>query len=259
MSGNLAYEIRGPLDEGAEVYDAVYRAGRDLGIQRLGWRTYLVNHVEGGFPQIAWTFTSAGGMDAGFRDFMTQSPFNPPLQVTGSVDPQDMRARLRTPFELRWDRAVKFDHDYTGRAALEAEAADPRRRVVTLRWDADDVVDIYASLLQPGEEYKTIDLPTSPSWSRGLIAHADHVLQDGRPIGISSGTIYSYFYRQVMSHAVLDVEETELGNEVVVQWGDHGGRIKDVRATVERFPYLDEGRNDAIDTGAQVTSSARPG
>ena len=26
--------------------------------------------------------------------------------------------------------------------------------------------------------------------------HADHVLKDGRPIGVSSGTIYSYYYRR---------------------------------------------------------------
>ena len=70
-----------------------------------------------------------------------------------------MRARLRTPVEVGWQRAVKFDHDFIGRAALEAEVANPRRTVATLRWNPDDVVDIYASLLQPGEEYKTIDLP----------------------------------------------------------------------------------------------------
>jgi glycine cleavage system aminomethyltransferase T len=247
MSGNLAYEIRGPLEEGAEIYDAVFRAGQDLGIQRLGWRTYLVNHVEGGFPQVAWTFASAGVSEPGFLDFMAAGPFNPPTRVSGSVDPADLRARLRTPVELRWERAVKFDHEFVGRAALEAEVASPRRRVVTLVWDPEDVVDIYASLLQPGEEYKTIDLPTSPSWNHGLIAHADHVLRDGQRIGIASGTIYSYFHRQVMSHAVLDIDATEIGTQVVVQWGDHGRRIKDVRATVERFPYLTEGRNDGID------------
>ena len=65
MSGNLAYELRGPLEDGPEVYDAVFRAGQDLGIQRLGWRTYLVNHIEGGFPQMNWTFFSAADLDPG--------------------------------------------------------------------------------------------------------------------------------------------------------------------------------------------------
>jgi glycine cleavage system aminomethyltransferase T len=71
---------------------------------------------------------------------------------------------------------------------------------------------------------------------------------NGTSIGYSSGTIYSYFHRQVLSLGSIDVDQEEIGNEVVVQWGDHGRRIKDVRATVERFPYLAEGRNDQVDT-----------
>lgn len=34
--------------------------------------------------------------------------------------------------------------------------------------------------------------------------------------------------------------------EVIVQWGDHDGRIKNVRTTVARFPYLTEGRNSDL-------------
>ena len=87
----------------------------------------------------------------------------------------------------------------------------------------EDVVDIYASLLQPGEEYKTIDLPTSPPWSEGMNVHADHLLKDGRPIGVSSGTIYSYHYREVLSHANIDVDQAEIGNEVVVSGATTAG------------------------------------
>jgi vanillate/3-O-methylgallate O-demethylase len=43
MSGNLAYELHGPIEEGPAIYDAVYQAGQELGIERLGWSTYLVN------------------------------------------------------------------------------------------------------------------------------------------------------------------------------------------------------------------------
>jgi len=242
MSGNLAFELRGPLADGPEVYDAVFKAGQDFGIERLGWRTYLVNHVEGGFPQGNWTFFGAGWSDPEYRP-MSFSP-----AVTGSVDPTNMRARYRTPLEVGWRRAVRFDHEFVGRKALEAEAASPRRATVTLRWNPEDVIDIYASLLRPGEEYKTIDLPTSPTWNEGFSAHADHILKDGREVGVSSGTIYSYFYREVLSMGCIDLDQAQIGTEVTVQWGDHGRRIKSVRATVERFPYLTEGRNDAVDT-----------
>jgi vanillate/3-O-methylgallate O-demethylase len=245
MSGNLAYEVRGPLAEGPPVYDAIYRAGQDFGIQRLGWRAYFVNHVEGGFPQAGWTFFSAAIEDEQFRRFGGKA-----LRVTGSVDPTNMRSRYRTPSEVGWQRTVRFDHDFIGRKALERETANPRRTVATLRWNPDDVIDIYASLLRPGAEYKSIELPTTPSWHGGLFAHADYILKDGQEVGFSSGTIYSYYFREVLSMAVIDVELAKIGTEVIVQWGDHGRRVKNVRATVERYPYLAEGRNDQIDTSS---------
>ena len=43
------------------------------------------------------------------------------------------------------------------------------------------------------------------------------------------------------------MRDSGIGNEVVVQWGDHGGSIKNIRATVARFPYLTEARNSDID------------
>jgi glycine cleavage system aminomethyltransferase T len=224
-------------------------------MERLGWRTYLVNHVEGGFPQQTWTFCAAQFQDPAFLEFNARHGFRVSPVVSGSVDPADMRARQRSPLELGWQRSVRFDHDFIGRQALEAEAASPRRTTVTLRWNPDDVVDIYASLLRKGEEYKTMDLPTTPTWLHGTLAHADHIRKDGREVGYSSGTIYSYYYREVLSMGVIDLDQTAIGNEVIVQWGDHGRRIKDVRATVERFPYLQEGRNDRIDL-ADVSKQA---
>lgn len=247
MSGTLAYEIHGPMTDGEEVFDAVVRAGDGLGLERLGWRTYTVNHVEGGFPQTIWTFFSAAQEDAEYRQYiddMGLGHFGAPL-VSGSVEPTDMRARYRTPHEVGWEKMAKFDHDFIGRAAVEAEAQNPRRTIVTLVWNTEDVIDIYASLFRPGEEYKTLDLPTAPH-VLGMLAHADHVLKNDRPIGISSGTIYSYHFREVISHCTIDLDQAQIGNEVVVQWGDFGGPIKNVRARVERYPYSTLPRNQDI-------------
>ena len=112
----------GPMTDAAAIYDAVYQAGQDLGLQRLGWGTYLVNHVEGGFPQQTWTFAPAFDPDrhpeiAGFW-----------RNVSGSVDPADRRARTRTPVEVRWHNMARFDHDFPGRDALQAEMANPLYR-----------------------------------------------------------------------------------------------------------------------------------
>jgi len=73
MTGNLAYELHGPIEDGPAIYDAVYRAGQEYGIERLGWGTYLCNHVEGGFPQSTWTFISAMGAERWRDSIMTSS------------------------------------------------------------------------------------------------------------------------------------------------------------------------------------------
>jgi vanillate/3-O-methylgallate O-demethylase len=240
MSGNLAYELHGPREEGPAIYEAVYRAGKEFGIERLGWGTYLVNHVEGGFPQMTWTFVHAPPT----LDQSVAASIAKTHKVSGSVDPSDMRARFRTPVEVRWHNMARFDHDFVGRESLEVEIANPKRTTVMLRWNPDDVVDIFASLLRKGPAYKPLDFPYAPNeWPQ---AHADHVLKGGRRIGVSSGTIYSYYFREVLSMGCIDIEHADLGTEVVVQWGDYGGNIKDVQATVERFPYFTEGRNRDI-------------
>lgn len=241
MAGTLAYELRGPIEAGPAVYDLVYQAGAPLGMKRLGWRTYVVNHTEGGFPQLGCTFMPAM-TDPAYRDFVGAAGMIP---LSGSIDPTDFRARMRTPGEVGWSWMAKFNYDFIGRGAVEAEAANPKRTIVTLRWNPDDVLDTFASLLKPGEEYKTIEFPCGQQMPAG--GHADHVTKDGKDIGVSSSTLYSYYYREVISHGTVDIDQAEIGNEVVVHWGDFGKKIKEVRATVARYPYLDLPRNDKYD------------
>lgn len=250
MAGTLAYELHGPLEHAAEIYDAIVRAGEPHGIERLGWQTFQVNHVEGGFPQQFWTFSPAFYDDAGFQAFMADMPYRLPYPaMAGSIDPANFRARCRTPVEVGWERSIRLDHDFTGRDAVARELAEPKRTVVTLEWNAEDVVDIYASLFREGEEYKYLEIPVSPA-NRAICGHADHVLKRGAPVGVSSGTVYSYHFRKVISHCTIDLAEAQIGNELILLWGDHGGRMKEVRATVARFPYLDEGRNRSVDLSA---------
>jgi vanillate/3-O-methylgallate O-demethylase len=170
--------------------------------------------------------------------------FAPPL-FTGSVDPSNARARFRTPTEVGWEKSVRFDHEFMGRKALEKEHASPKRTIVTLVWNSKDVIDIYASLFEQGEDYKYIELPSSPHL-RGVLAHADHVLKDGETVGVSSGTVYSYYFRQMISLCTIDLGAAKIGTEVVLQWGDFGKKLKEVRATVARFPYLNADRNQTV-------------
>ncbi|MFI6310077.1 hypothetical protein ACIBEK_08145 [Nocardia fusca] len=252
MAGTLAYELRGPLGHGPAVFDAVYQAGKHFGLKRLGWRTYVVNHTEGGFPQQGCTFLPAAFADPEFVGHPVFGATLPPSQVgsplPGSIDPWNLSARLRTPFEVNWGWMAKFDHEFIGRAALEAEAADRRRKTVVLRWNKEDVLDVFASQFEPGEEYKHFEFPTTPQSPAG--GHADLVTKDGKPVGVSSVAVYSYYYREMLSHSTIDLDLAEIGTEVIVHWGDHGGRIKQIRATVQRFPYLELASNKDFDLSA---------
>lgn len=131
MSGNLAYEVRGAGADAEAVYDAIYKAGAGLGIERLDWGTYFVNHVEGGFPQATWTFFSAALDDQVFRQRMI-----PDLRVNGQ---RRRRRHARTlPHTGGSGLAIGGASDSIthslGRQAVEAEMANPRRTIVTLRW-----------------------------------------------------------------------------------------------------------------------------
>ena len=53
---------------------------------------------------------------------------------------------------------------------------------------------------------------------------------------------YSYYFRQMLSLCVIDVEHSEPGTEVIVVWGDPGEPQKEIRATVAPAPYKKDNR-----------------
>ena len=231
MSGTLAYELRGPGRFGPEVYDLVYKTGLPFGMKRLGWRTYTVNHTFGGFPQMTCSFEIARFKDEEFRRVSRN-----PMHISGSIDPQDLNARFRNPVELGWGFMAKFDHSFIGREAVERECKNPTRKIVSLAWNVDDVTEIYRSQFTDEVPYKYMELPSAVQAPAG--GHADWVCDtEGNHIGIASVPVYSAFYKMFLCQAVINANEIEEGREVVIQWGDFGGRIKNVRATIEKYPY----------------------
>jgi glycine cleavage system aminomethyltransferase T len=84
----------------------------------------------------------------------------------------------------------------------------------------------------------------------GSTLFADKVLKDGREVGLSTGRVFSWRYRRMISLGVINVGQSEIGNEVTILWGEPGARQKEIRARVERFPYFQEGRNQSFDTSA---------
>ncbi|MFZ7121385.1 MAG: hypothetical protein ACOWWH_10585 [Eubacteriaceae bacterium] len=232
MSGTLAYEVKGEGKSGPDVYDALYEAGKPMGLKRLGWRTYMLNHTEGGYPQGNGSFAYSVDYDPEL------TPYGGEALNMGSVDPKDLRARMRTPFEVDWAWMVDFNKgDFVGKEALEKERDNQKRRIVTLKWNVDDIVDIYRSLYEKDEEaYKYMEYPIGYLQPSG--GNADLVLdKEGNLIGISSIVAYSNYYRETISQCIMDIDKIEEGKEVIVQWGDYGHRIKNVRAEIVRYPY----------------------
>lgn len=243
MAGELGYELHGESHNGVEIYNAILKAGERYGIRRLGGRSKMVNHVEACFPTPTVDYLPAMFGDDQ-RDFLgaileSMPYFMDWLAFAGSAQTKELTTYARTPFELGWGKSVKFDHEFIGRAALEVEAANTPRTMVTLVWNAEDVSDVSASFLsKDAEPYAYMEMP------RNLLGLTwmDKVLMDGKEIGVSSSRCYSYTFREMLSLCVIDKRYAPPGTEVVVVWGHPGTRQKHIRARVAPAPYKKDNR-----------------
>ncbi|WP_063763936.1 aminomethyltransferase family protein [Actinoplanes subtropicus] len=236
MAGEAGYELQGPREIGHLVYDAVVEAGRKYGIRRLGARAVPINHLENAIPTNGLEYLPAV-FEPEYADYvasMLVTPYRPRLAyITGSFESSDLRDYYRDPVEFGWTRQIKFDHEFLGDAALRRIVANPRRTLRTLVWNSDDVLDVHRSLFADGPTYTFMDMPRD---QRGYI-WADQIERDGAPVGVSTSRGYSYYYRQMMSLAVLNVADAEPGTRVEVVWGNPGEPKKRIRATVAQAPY----------------------
>lgn len=252
MSGNLAYEIHGDMVDFTYIYDKVWASGQKFGAKKLGLHAYnLFNHTEAGFPNInlhyplPW-FESGEGL----RDYLYQHPttalYNIKRELRGSIG-DDLETRFMTPFDVGWDFLVKFNHEFTGREALEKLAKEPRRRTpVTLEWNAEDVGKVFATRLCPGEEpCEDISVQSDAFWNmkaegEGYTYRADKVFHGEDVIGLSSGRIISYTYNSMISLGFIHPQYARVGTELEILWGTPGTRRMKIRAKVARYPYNDD-------------------
>jgi glycine cleavage system aminomethyltransferase T len=136
-------------------------------------------------------------------------------------------------------------HDFLGRDALVAEAADggPRRRLTGLRWNDEDVAAVFASLFGgDGEPAEQMELPrlNGPSF--------DQVLRAGEQVGVSTGRALSTTLRATISLCVLDRELITPGAAVTVLWGRPGTAQREIRATVTELPFKPDRRRTDVST-----------
>jgi vanillate/3-O-methylgallate O-demethylase len=147
----------------------------------------------------------------------------------GSYYSDEITDYYLTPYDLGYGPFVKFDHDFVGRKGVEQMAKNPRRKKVTLAWNGDDTGRALGTLFHAGGNItKYIDLPLA---NYSTLPY-DKVLKNGKPVGISTYTGYTYNERTMVSLAIIDNEHSDVGSEVTVVWGEEKGGSS--KPTVER-------------------------
>ncbi|WP_233255646.1 aminomethyl transferase family protein [Naasia lichenicola] len=244
MAGQPGFEFYGAYADGETVHAALMEAGAEFEIRRVGAKAYSSSPLESGwvptpFPAI---------FDDDFAEYREWLPAARAGSIGGSLYSSDVHDFYFTPFDLGLGRSVKFDHDFHGREALEAIAADRKRRKVTLLWNAEDVASVVQSQVEPGTPAKFLDFPKA----RYGFYQMDRVLHGGAEVGISTDAGYVAFDQLYMSLASVDNSVPE-GAEVEVVWGedpvsrkpqvDAAHRQVRIRATVAPAPYHDYARS----------------
>ena len=242
MVGQPGWELFGPWEQGDQVRDALVQAGQAFGIRQVGARTYPTSTIESGWIPSPMPAVYAGDDMKAYRQWLGPKSYESTASLGGSFVSTDITDYYLTPHELGYGSIVKFDHDFIGRAALE-QMPTPRRKKVTLVWNGEDLTRVMGTLFQSGGPIaKYIDLPLANYATLPF----DAVVRDGKPVGLSTYTAYSFNERAMLSLACVDVELSEPGTEVSVIWGEDGASSKPtvephvqatIRATVAPVPY----------------------
>jgi vanillate/3-O-methylgallate O-demethylase len=233
MAGAPGLEIWGPYAEGEEVREAVIEAGKDFGLFQVGARAYSSNTLESGWIPSPLPAVYTGNAMKKYREWLPANGYEGTASIGGSFLSQDIEDYYLTPFALGYGPFIKWDHDFIGREALERQAKEPQRKKVTFAWNAEDVLKIFASLLEPGREnYKYFDFPNSNYASSTY----DSVLMGGKVVGFSMFGGYSYNERTVLSLGVVD-PNVEVGDVLTLLWGEEQGGTR--KTTVEPHVQLE--------------------
>jgi vanillate/3-O-methylgallate O-demethylase len=229
MAGRPGFELFGPWADGERVRDAILTAGDGLGIVPVGAKGYSTANLESGWIPSPLPAIYTGEKMKPYRQWLTGKSYEATASLGGSFNSDNITDYYLTPYDLGYGPFVKFDHDFVGRAALEKIAETPQRKKVTLVWNGDDVARVFRSLCQPGSDIaKYIDLPLANYSSLPY----DKVTKDGKIVGLSTYTGYTYNERAMISLAMIDNGHSELGNELTLVWGEEGRGTS--KPTVER-------------------------
>lgn len=219
MAGAIGFEMFGPWEDGDIVRDAILSAGEEFGLLRVGSIAYSTANLESGWVPGPLPAIFSQPELKSYREWL---PAKAAGSLAGSFRSEKIEDYYVTPFDLGYDRIVKFDHDFVGSDALQERAKGKSRKKVTLVWDAHDMARIVSSAWSDGPKYKTFNMPKA----RYGLYQMDDVQIDGRHVGISLDCGYLANERKIVSLCVIDQEFAERGTEVTVLWGESPNSTK---------------------------------
>jgi glycine cleavage system aminomethyltransferase T len=248
MVGQPGWELFGPWADGEKVREAIVEAGRELGLRKVGARTYPTSTLESGWIPSPLPAVYTGELMKPYREWLKGSSYEATASLGGSFVSKNIASYYLTPYELGYGGFARFDHEFIGRAALEKIAKRPKRQKVTLVWNGDDVDKVFSRLFHAGKFSKYIDLPLANYSTLPF----DKIVKAGKTVGVSTYTGYSFNERAMLSLACVDVKHAKPGTKVAVVWGEDGGGTKKptverhnqatIRATVQPAPYGETAR-----------------
>jgi vanillate/3-O-methylgallate O-demethylase len=220
MAGHHGAELSGPYEDMDVVRDAIVEAGKPHGILQSGTQAYFSTVFESGWIAYPLPGIYTGDELRGFREWLPGDGWEANAQLGGSFYSSSIEDYYNTPWELGYGHILKFDHDFIGREALESMSDGPHRRKVTLVWNDEDVLRLYASQFGAGPRYKSVEFPTSYyGWPQ-----CDEVRDlDGSLVGLAAHSGYSGNEGVALSLGVVDEGHAEPGTELVLVWGEPGG------------------------------------
>ncbi len=179
-TGELGYELFCSRQDASALWDALMLAGEDFGIEPMGSAALEILRIEAGLAAAGAEF--APGIDA---------------------------------YEAGLGFAVDLEKsEFTGKTALERNAREPRRKLIGLRFDCDDVP-----------------------------AQGAQVFVGERPVGVITSATRSPKFERSIAMARIAIEHCELGSTVEV--GQMDGRMKRLEAVVSSIPFYDPKRERA--------------
>lgn len=249
MGGAPGLEFWGPVELYDELRATILEAGEEFGLRLVGARSYSTTPVDSGWLANPMPSIYADEQNRSFREAQSAATYEGIASLGGSFDSNVLEDYLFTPWDLDYGRIIRFDHDFIGRAALEAMQDQPHRRKVSLVLDADDTTAVFRSQMTPGRNGKAMEMPTAHYASYQY----DSVLGvGGRQVGLSTYMSFIAPDGAYVSLAVVDEDYAAEGSEVTLVWGEPDTRPRrpavephvqmEIRARVSGWPYSQQAR-----------------